>query len=153
LVWSVNSSSILVKNIGQQWNWYSCILKVLLVSIYILVMIKVPYISVVDSLIYVMVYTMPDITHIVGMVSQFLFNPGKEHWSTVKLILMYLKSTSSFNLYFGNGKHVLDGCIYAKMACDIKFKKSISGYLMTFARGSFIAIKLTKMYCIIYYRG
>jgi len=73
-------------------------------------MIKVPYISVVDSLIYVMVYTMPDITHIVGMVSQFLFNPGKEHWSTVKLILMYLKSTSSFNLYFGNDKGSLYIC-------------------------------------------
>jgi hypothetical protein len=62
---------------------------------------KVPYTSIVDSLIYFMVYTRPDITHVVGMVSQFLFNLGKEHWSTVKLILMYLKSTSSFNLCFG----------------------------------------------------
>jgi ATP-binding cassette subfamily B (MDR/TAP) protein 1 len=40
---------------------------------------KVPYASAVGSLMYVMVCTRPDIAHVVGMVSQFLSNPGKEH--------------------------------------------------------------------------
>ena len=46
---------------------------------------------------------------------------------------------------FWYGKHVLDGCTDADMTCDINFKKFISGYLMTFVRGSFIAIKSLRI--------
>ena len=45
---------------------------------------KVSYASAVGSLMYVMVYTRPDIAHAAGVVSRFLSNPGKEHWSAVK---------------------------------------------------------------------
>ena len=44
---------------------------------------KVPYSYVVSRLMYVMVYTRPNISHVVGVVSQFLTNPGKEHWEAV----------------------------------------------------------------------
>ena len=40
---------------------------------------KVPYASVVGSLMYAMVCTRPDIAHVVGVASQFLTNHGKEH--------------------------------------------------------------------------
>ena len=40
---------------------------------------KVPYSSVVGSLMYQMVCTRTDIAHAVGVVSRFLKNPGKEH--------------------------------------------------------------------------
>ena len=40
----------------------------------------VPYASVVGSLMYAMVCTRPNITH-VGIVSRFLSNPGREHWN------------------------------------------------------------------------
>ena len=43
-------------------------------------MSKVPYASAVSNLMYAIVYTRPNITHIVGVVSQFLTNHGKEHW-------------------------------------------------------------------------
>ena len=43
---------------------------------------KVPYASAVGSLMYAMVCTRPDIAHAVGVVSRFLSNPGKEHWSS-----------------------------------------------------------------------
>ena len=39
---------------------------------------KVPYSSVVGSLMYAMVCTRPDIAHAVGVVSRFLQNPRKE---------------------------------------------------------------------------
>ena len=42
-------------------------------------MAKVPYSSVVGSLMYAMVCTRPDIAHAVGVVSRFLENPRKEH--------------------------------------------------------------------------
>jgi hypothetical protein len=53
----------------------------------------------------------------------------------VKWILKYLKGTSSFSLYFGNNKPVLDGYTDADMTGDVDFRKSTSGYLMKFARG------------------
>jgi len=40
---------------------------------------RVSYASVVGSLMYVMVCTRPDIAHVVGTVSKFLSNPGREH--------------------------------------------------------------------------
>nr|GEZ72856.1 retrovirus-related Pol polyprotein from transposon TNT 1-94 [Tanacetum cinerariifolium] len=47
-------------------------------------MAKIPYASVVGSVIYVIVYTRLDIAHAVGVVSRFMSNPGKEHWEVVK---------------------------------------------------------------------
>jgi hypothetical protein len=43
-------------------------------------MSRVPYSSAVGSLMYVMVYTRPDIAHSMGVVSRYMNNPGKEHW-------------------------------------------------------------------------
>ena len=40
---------------------------------------KVPYASVVGSLMYAMVCTRLDIIHVVGVVNRFLSNPSKEH--------------------------------------------------------------------------
>ena len=42
-------------------------------------MSKVPYSSVVGSLMYSMVWTRPDIAHAVGFVSRYMNNPSKEH--------------------------------------------------------------------------
>ena len=42
-------------------------------------MSKVPYASVVGSLMYAIFCTRPNIAHAVGVVSRFLTNPGKEH--------------------------------------------------------------------------
>jgi len=45
---------------------------------------NVPCSSAVDSLMYNMICTRPDSVYVVGVVSRFLTNPGKEHWITVK---------------------------------------------------------------------
>eukprot|EP00253_Pinus_taeda_P016143 PITA_16143 len=47
-------------------------------------MSRVPYASVVSSLMYAMVCTRPDIAHVVGVLSRFMSKPRKEHWTTVK---------------------------------------------------------------------
>ena len=47
-------------------------------------MSKVPYALTVGSLMYALVYTRPDIAEAVGIVSQFMSDPGKEHWGAVK---------------------------------------------------------------------
>lgn len=42
-------------------------------------MVAIPYSSTVESLMYAMVYTRPDIANAVGVVSRFLSNLGKYH--------------------------------------------------------------------------
>ena len=42
-------------------------------------MSRVPYASVVGSLMYAMVCTRLDLAHAVGVLSRFMSNPGKEH--------------------------------------------------------------------------
>ena len=39
----------------------------------------VPYANSVGSLMYAMVCTRPDISHVVGVISKYMENPGKEH--------------------------------------------------------------------------
>lgn len=92
----------------------------------------VPYTSAVGSLMYAMVCTRPDIAHVVGVVSRFLSNLGKEHWAAIKWIFRYLRGTSKMCLCFGNGKPLLEGTTDADMTGDIDSRKSTSGYLMTF---------------------
>jgi len=48
-------------------------------------MSRVPYASAMDSLMYAMVCTRPDIAHVVGIVSLFFSNPGREHWNAMKM--------------------------------------------------------------------
>ena len=60
-------------------------------------MSKVQYASPVGSLMYVMVCTIPNIAHAVGVVSRFLSNPGNEHLEGVKWILRYLKGISKMH--------------------------------------------------------
>ena len=44
----------------------------------------VPYASVIGFLIYAMVYTRPDIAHVVGVVRRYMMIPGKEHQIAMK---------------------------------------------------------------------
>ena len=97
---------------------------------------KIPYASAVGSLMYAMVCTRPDIAHAVGVVSRFLLDPGKEHWTAVKWILRYLKGTATFCLCFGINEPMLIGYTDADMTGDVDSRKSTTGYLMTFSGGA-----------------
>ena len=63
-------------------------------------MSRVPYASAVGSLMYAMVCTRPDIAHVVGVLSRFMSNPGKEHWTIVKRVFRYLRGTSDYGLCY-----------------------------------------------------
>jgi hypothetical protein len=60
----------------------------------------VPYVSEVDNLMYVMVCTRPDIAHVVGFLNRYISKPGKEHWTTVKMVFGYLHGTSSYGFFY-----------------------------------------------------
>ena len=65
-------------------------------------MASVLYASTVGSLMYAMVCTRLDITHVVEVVRKYMTNPGKEHWEAVKWLLRYLRGTSNTSLCYGN---------------------------------------------------
>ena len=61
-------------------------------------MSKVPYSSSVGSLMYAMVCTRPNIAYVVGFMSRYTNNLGKEHWREVQWILRYLRGITSHAL-------------------------------------------------------
>ena len=61
-------------------------------------MAKMPYASMIGSLMYAMVCTRLDITQAVGVVSKYMSNPGKQHCEAVKWILSYLRGNVSLAL-------------------------------------------------------
>ena len=96
----------------------------------------VPYSSAVGSLMYAMVCTRPDIAQVVGVVSRYLANPGKQHWEAVKWILRYLKGTSKLCLCYGGANLILEGYIDADMSGDLDNRKCTSSYIFTLAGGA-----------------
>lgn len=64
------------------------------------VMTRVPYASVVGSLMYVMVYTRLDISQAMEVLSRFMANPRWVHWDAVKKVFRYLRDISKYSLCF-----------------------------------------------------
>ena len=94
-------------------------------------MSKVPYASVVGSLMYAMVCTRPDTAHVVGVVSRYMNNLGKEHWMAMKWILRYLRGTTNQALCFGGSKIALHGYVDANMVGDRDNRRSTTWYVFT----------------------
>ena len=56
-------------------------------------MSRVPYASVVGSIMYAMICTRSDVTYSLGVVSRYQSDPRENHWKVVKIILKYLRNT------------------------------------------------------------
>ena len=52
---------------------------------------KVPYLSVIDALMYVANYTHPDIAFPVDLLARYSFASTQRHWNSIKHILRYLQ--------------------------------------------------------------
>ena len=63
-------------------------------------MSHVPYASAIRSVMYAIVCTHPDISHVVRAVSRFMGNLRKTHWQALKWITQYLKGTSDVGLVY-----------------------------------------------------
>jgi hypothetical protein len=91
-------------------------------------MSKVPYSSVVGSLMYAMVCSRPDLSHAISVVSRYMANPGREHWKAVQWILRYLRGSSNAGFCFGKSRDGLFGYVDSDYACDLD-RRSLSGYV------------------------
>lgn len=94
-------------------------------------MAKVPYASIIGSLMYVMVYRRPDIAYTMRVVSRFMSNPGKQHYEVVKWILRYLQGITEKCLCFRKGKLKLQGYVDANFFGEIDHMRNTTGYVFT----------------------
>jgi hypothetical protein len=92
-------------------------------------MTRVPYSSVVGSLMYAMVCSRPDLSHAMSLVSRYMANPGKEHWNVVQWIFRYLRGTSKACLKFGRTGG--GGYVDSNYAADLDKRRSLTGYVFT----------------------
>jgi hypothetical protein len=76
---------------------------------------KFPYREAVGSLRYLGLASRPDISFLVGKLSQFFEDPGPDHLSALPRILAYLKGTQNHGICFGQSDDVLLGY------CDSNF--------------------------------
>ena len=91
-------------------------------------MARVPYASVVGSLMYAMLCTRPNICFAIGMVSHYQSNLGPVHWQVVKRIFQYLRGTSDLILCYQGGDLRLRGYFDTDWASDSDERKSTTGY-------------------------
>jgi len=61
---------------------------------------KIPYASVVDSLMYAQVCTRLDIAFAINALGRYLSDPGLDHWKIVKKVFRYLQGTKDHMLTF-----------------------------------------------------
>ncbi|GKV05988.1 hypothetical protein SLEP1_g17933 [Rubroshorea leprosula] len=99
-------------------------------------MSRVPYSSVVGSLMFAMVGTRSDIAQVVGVVSKYMANPSRVHWDAVKWILRYLKGTSSVSLCYSSMEPDCVGFVDADFAGDRDKRRSTSGNVFIMASGA-----------------
>ena len=88
------------------------------------------YQAIIGCLTYAAVATRPDLSAAVGVLSQFMSNPGPEHWIGVKRILRYVKGTIDYGLKFNalNANNIeLQGYLDTDWEGDITSRKSTSG--------------------------
>ena len=91
-------------------------------------MARVPYASAVESLMYAMLCTRPDIYFAVGMVSHYQSNRGPVHWQAVKRIFRYIHGMSDLILCYQGGDLRLRGYSDVDWANDRDEHKSTTGY-------------------------
>ena len=100
-----------------------------------------PYASVVGSLMYAMVGTIPDIAHAVGVLNRYMPKLEKENWKNVKRVFRYLQGTTDHAICYqgrdGPDK-VLDvhGFFDANWNGDLDQRRSTSRYVFNLFGGA-----------------
>ncbi|KAJ9555756.1 hypothetical protein OSB04_010370 [Centaurea solstitialis] len=105
---------------------------------------KIPYASLVGSLMYAQVCTRPDISFAVGMLGRYQVNPGMDHWRAAKKVLRYLQGTKDLCLTYRKSKQLeLVGYSDSDYAKCVDTMKSTSGYIFLLA-GAAVSWKSVK---------
>ena len=108
----------------------------------------IPYAEAIRSVLWPVVVSRPDAVYAVGVLSQFIQNPGQAHWEVLKHIIVYLGCTKDLWLTFGGRtKTLVEGY------CDVdwagqKHRHSILGYSFHMGKGA-ISWSSKKQYIVV----
>ena len=91
-------------------------------------MSKIPYASVIGSLMYAILCTHPNIALAVSIMSRYQANPDEKYWIAVKNILKYLRRTKNLMLVFGGGSELkVEGYTDSDFIANVDDRKSTLG--------------------------
>jgi hypothetical protein len=95
-------------------------------------MSDIPYAPAIDSIMYVVQSTRPDVALALSLMSCYQDNPRTSHWKVVKGILKYLKNTKDMVLVYGGSEEELSikGYVDASFDTDPDDSKSQTGYVL-----------------------
>ena len=97
---------------------------------------SVLYAPAIGSLMYAMVATRPDISHAIGVVSRFMYNPGRSHWNAMKHVFRYLVGTKDHGILFGpNSTSGVVSYTDSNFAGCVDSRKSTTKYCFKFGNG------------------
>ena len=92
------------------------------------------YQQAIGCLTYVSTATRPDVAAAVSILSTFMSDPSKEHWTGIKRSLRYIKGILNFGLKFrAHGDEELYGYSDANWAGNVDTRRSTSGYVFKVA--------------------
>jgi hypothetical protein len=107
----------------------------------------IPYKEAIGSVLWPVVVSRPDAAYAIGVLAQFIQNPGLAHWEALKRLITYLGWTKDYWLTFGGrSKTLVQGFCDADWASN-KHRHSISGYAFHFGNGA-ISWSSKKQYII-----
>ena len=88
------------------------------------------YQSLVGSLMYLSVYTRPNLAYAVNTLARFSSKPNRSHWIAAKRVLRYLRGTANYGIAFTKSESgECLGYSDADWAGDQEDRRSTSGYL------------------------
>ena len=108
------------------------------------------YQSAIGTLTWIAKCTRPDISYVVGQLSQHYSAPTTRHWNAALRVLRYLKGTLNYSITYSNREAMsmkLVGFTDADYAGDIIDRHSVSGYIYLLYSGP-ITWNSTKQRCV-----
>ncbi|KAJ9551602.1 LOW QUALITY PROTEIN: hypothetical protein OSB04_015647 [Centaurea solstitialis] len=96
-----------------------------------IVLYKVEYSRILDSLMYLMSCTRLDLAYAVSKLSRYTSNASVEYWRSITRLLRYLRYTRECGLHYGRYPTVIKGYSDVNWISDIKDSRSTSGYVFT----------------------
>ena len=70
---------------------------------------KIPYASIIGSVMYTMLCTRPDLAQAISVTSRFMSDHGREHWVALKWLLRFLKGAANVGLVYRSISDVQGG--------------------------------------------
>ncbi|GLI62768.1 hypothetical protein VaNZ11_005512 [Volvox africanus] len=95
---------------------------------------RFPYSELIGSLLYLSVYSRPDISFAVGALARHMSKPTVEHWNVAKGVLRYLSGTQGLGILFA-GRLELSGFCDSDYAGALS-RRSTSAYVFLLGNGA-----------------